>query len=206
MWPSCSITSGAVAPTAKSRDAKVRRSECGVRPSGSGARSRACETLVGAADRAVEDAVADVARALAAPVVVPNTSALGFGLVLAFSAASSSRSAGRSVDLARPGVGLGLAHAQPAAGEVDVAPAQREQLAEAQAGEGERGEDRPPRQPAIATRLAVELAGGVEQRLDVLGAVEIRRGGLGLAQLAPTAVDAHGFRAIKSCSSATSRI
>ena len=62
------------------------------------------------------------------------------------------------------------------AGEVDVAPAQRRRLADAQAGEDERGDERAAAgRPRL--RCGVELGCGVEQRDDLLGAVEVDRAG-----------------------------
>ena len=69
------------------------------------------------------------------------------------------------------------------AGQVHVAPAQRGQLADAQAREHERRQQRPSvDEPALLIVAAlelgvsVELSGGAEQRLDVLGAIEPNRG------------------------------
>ena len=72
--------------------------------------------------------------------------------------------------LAHPGVGLGLPHAEPAAREIDVAPAQLEEFPDPEAREAERCEQRPPGDvPAVRAGLGVESAGGVEQRGDLAG-------------------------------------
>ena len=77
----------------------------------------------------------------------------------------------------------------PAAGEVDVAPAQRERLADPHAGEQQRREQRRARDRApVDPRLAVELARRRDQRLDLLGAIE--RGPHRLSLLQPPALAA----------------
>jgi len=59
-----------------------------------------------------------------------------------------------------------------------MAPAQRQRLVDAQARERQDGQQRPPVRPGPRLQLAVESPGGVEERGDVVGAVEIRPGGL----------------------------
>jgi len=69
------------------------------------------------------------------------------------------------------GVGLGLAHPDSAAVEVHVMPVERQQLPEAQTGEGEGG-DQGATQANGGAALVIELPGTVQERCDVLGAVE----------------------------------
>lgn len=68
-------------------------------------------------------------------------------------------------------VGLGLPHPDDAALEVYVAPMERAQLAETQAGEHE-GREHRAAQAGPGAGLSVELACAVEQRGDVLCAVQ----------------------------------
>jgi len=77
---------------------------------------------------------------------------------------------GEQDDLPQAGRGLGAADSDAAIGQVDVAPAQVAQLARARPGEQQRGDDRPAvvRQPAL---VAVELAGRLQQRRDLLDSV-----------------------------------
>jgi hypothetical protein len=93
------------------------------------------------------------------------------------------------VDLADAGIGLGGADRDPPPGEVDVAPAQRRALADPQAGEDESG-DQGPAARGTRRRRGVELGRGVEQRDDLLGAVEIDRPGAPGLELAVARVDA----------------
>jgi len=72
------------------------------------------------------------------------------------------------------GIGLRSGDVQPAAGEIDVAPAQGHELTDPQAGECQRREQCAPRDVrAVVARFAVELPGGVEQSADLRGVVEI---------------------------------
>jgi hypothetical protein len=91
-----------------------------------------------------------------------------------------------------------------AVGEVDVAPEQLAELLGAGAGEDERGDDR----AAVAgapVRLSVELGGGVEQRLDLLGAVKAD-GGAAAASLGRQRRPAAGFAGRWPYSTASARI
>ena len=80
-------------------------------------------------------------------------------------------------------------HGEASLGEVDLAPAQREQLADAQAGADRRGEQRV--HPRVGHRLAATQSahGCVEQRLDLLG---FEPCALGLGGLEPAASPARG--------------
>jgi hypothetical protein len=72
-------------------------------------------------------------------------------------------------------IGLGIGDPQPTGGQVNVAPAQREQLPEPQPGERERCQHRATVHVAMegmADRCpGVQLASGVEQRADLRGRV-----------------------------------
>jgi hypothetical protein len=71
------------------------------------------------------------------------------------------------------GLGLGLPHRDPTGGEVDLTPAQRAQLADPQATEDERRDDRAPRDvPAICPGVPIELGGRDEQRDDMVRAID----------------------------------
>jgi hypothetical protein len=192
-------------PIAYRSEANVRRKACGVRRWGNGSDPASCEQLVGAVDGLGQDAAAQVARV--------ERAAFGGGE----DQRPSGRVAGARLEVrqlvpesrlhahvAAASVGLGLPHPQPAAGQVDVAPAQREQLAQAQTGEDERGEDGPPVNVlAIAAGLGVQLARRGEQRLDVLGGVEEERRGLLVRSRRRFPVI--GLRSIRPCSTACSR-
>jgi YaaC-like Protein len=65
-------------------------------------------------------------------------------------------------------VGLRVTHAQPAGGEVHVAPLKVKKLADPQAREGERGEQCAAGDPSVRARLPVQFGRGVEQRADLL--------------------------------------
>jgi hypothetical protein len=95
------------------------------------------------------------------------------------------------LDLAYPGLGLGLADQQAAAGEVDVASAQRAGLADPQAGEDERG-DQSAAPVGAGNAARVEVGVRVQQRLDRLGAVEEHRARTPGLELAVARVDADG--------------
>jgi hypothetical protein len=62
---------------------------------------------------------------------------------------------------------------QAAGGEINVAPTESEQLADAQAGEGERGEDGVARRRLVGAGLAIELGRRVQQGVDVAGLVDV---------------------------------
>ena len=67
---------------------------------------------------------------------------------------------------------LGVAHAEQAPLEVDVVPVEPEQLAAAQAGEGEQGEQQPVALGSPAYTLPHALAPGHLEQACQLGAVE----------------------------------
>src|SRR5215472_12935297 len=82
------------------------------------------------------------------------------------------------------GIGLGLAHEEPFAGKVDVSPAQVGQLSDAETGEEERREQSATvLESALLVASSSESGSGVErarcvqQRFDLLGAVEPNRNG-----------------------------
>jgi hypothetical protein len=83
------------------------------------------------------------------------------------------------IDHADAGVGLGGPYAQTAVGKVDIAPTERGDLADSQAGKDKRGQQGPAvgdpalvRMPAGSNGLVVKLSRCLEQSLDLLGAVE----------------------------------
>lgn len=104
---SWSMTSGAVRPNAKSSDANVRRSECGVRRSGSaGASSSASRS---SASRLPSPARAPDGRSRSeAPLLVGKTSPVGRSARPCLYSASSSRRDGQQLDLADTRRGLRL--------------------------------------------------------------------------------------------------
>ena len=118
---------------------------------------------------------------------VPNTSASAGGSQARPVVAQLVAQHRQHVHDAHPRVGLGGANGDRAACEVHVTPAQGQRLADPQAGEGERGEQRAPLTAADRGAL-VELAGGVEQRCDVVGPVEPRASGRDRRQPSPSAV------------------
>ncbi|HWH92904.1 MAG TPA: hypothetical protein VNT03_03505 [Baekduia sp.] len=154
------------------------------------------EALVSELDGLVEDALAGVvARPHAAGAssedLVVGSGVRRAGLALGQLVAQR----GHERHPAHAGVGLRAGDAQPATGEVDVAPAQAEGLADAQAAEDQRGEHGPA-QAGVAVgavvRLRVELRGRGEQRLDLLGAVKVGAAHAADLELAVARVHADG--------------
>jgi hypothetical protein len=81
----------------------------------------------------------------------------------------------QQVNLASPGVGLGHRHAEPPCCEVHMPPPQRKRLADPEAREGQRHQQRPPRRCAtVDPRVGVEFASCFKERFDLLRAVEPR--------------------------------
>ncbi len=203
MCPICRITHGGGSPIANRIDANVRRRLCGVRARAA-APSRPRRARCSPPDRRQQHAAAHVAHALA----------------LARRRAEHERRR-RQVARARPqrqqlvaqhrqdpdlphaGLGLGLSDHDLAARQVDVAPRQRQGLRDPQPGEHERREQRAPL--AASAAAGVDPARRVEQRRDVVGAVDVAA-----ARLRPQASRRRRpfatLRGTSSYSNATSRI
>ncbi len=91
---------------------------------------------------------------------------------------------GQNVHFSYAGVCLGFAHKQPFAPKVDVSPVQVGQLSDAKPREEERRDQRATvLEPALLAASSFELGSSVErarsvqQRFDLLGAVEPNRNG-----------------------------
>jgi hypothetical protein len=119
-----------------------------------------CEVLVRALDCRGQDAVADILGAEAP--ARPRREHERVVIDVSLGSEREELVAQRASDLhaAPPRVGLALPRGQPAAGQVHVAPAQRQELSDSQAGERQRGEHRAALDvPFVLRRLRVELAG-----------------------------------------------
>ncbi|HEX5714212.1 MAG TPA: hypothetical protein VFX85_12950 [Solirubrobacterales bacterium] len=80
---------------------------------------------------------------------------------------------GEEVNLAHPGVRLGVRDPEAACRQIDIAPPEGERLADPQAAERQGCEEGAARsRQSVAASLSVEFSGGIQQRDDLLGSVE----------------------------------
>lgn len=154
--------------------AHVRRSECGVSPSGSGSMSCLASAAVGLLDGWGEHALADVRRA--GLLSGPRGEDEGAGIARL----APGRVREQLVTQQRQqrdgtggGVGLGAGHLQASACEVDVPPTQAQALVNAKAAEHEHGEQSAAVGPRAVVAVSVERASPVQQSGDVLGPVQV---------------------------------
>ena len=174
-------------PIAVRIEAKVWRSLCGREPFGQRQLAALAQQLVGALEDLAQNPLAQVA-ALAPPAGARREGdGVGAGGVRACLVGGEDVVEDRQdPDLAQAGRGLRAADEDAHVGEVDVAFEHVAELVGAGAGEDQGGDDRFAL-AAQATGVAVEFGGGVEQRLDLLGGVEMdRRLGPRLQQAVPT--------------------
>jgi hypothetical protein len=158
-------------PSANSSDANVRRKECGVSPSGNGCRPLAARAAFARSTARVNMRMRtfrrpdrpSAARRKDAPVRTRFKP-----IAISGELATQDR---QHVNDPHASVGLGLAHPDRAAVEVHVMPVERQHLSEAETGEGEGGDQRATQANGSAA-LLIEFPGAVQQRCDVLGAVE----------------------------------
>jgi len=171
----------------------VRRSPCGVRSVGIGLGAALGERLVRRRDGGPEDSVADVGRRVLGTARVAAAGA-GRGEDERVGVAVGARGGVGEQLVAQDreevhgplgGGGLDAADVERPARQVEVAPAEVERLPDAEPGEDEDGEERAPPRRRPASLVAVEVPGGVEERGDVLGAVEVGASRLGGVEPAP---------------------